>query len=116
MNFIEKLDDINIEISRMTPYESRFRMFKGVRINDDLFISIQASRGHYCTPRETLSNLEEYTHMEFALMNEKGDFVSVREACPHFSKLDEIETYFEGSVYPYVPVGLINDLFNELNA
>lgn len=78
----------------------------------DVSLSIQASFGHYCTPRKTLKNLNEYTTMEFALIKE-GNFVKVSDVLPNFSRLNEIEEY-ENTVYGYVPVDLIEQLYREL--
>jgi hypothetical protein len=120
MEFLKRLEvtEDSKTIGSILPFNENttFRMFKGIKINDNLWLSIQASYGHYCTPRKTLKNIEEYTNMEFALMNGEREFVSVNEVLPTFSKLDELDECFEGSVYCYVPVELINNLFNELNA
>jgi len=90
-----------------------FRMFNGFDLKDGIRMSIQASYGHYCSPRETLYDLNEYSSMEFALIDNKGEFLTVTDVLPTFKRLDEIEEYFN-TVYGYVPVDLINDLYIEL--
>jgi hypothetical protein len=92
--------------------DSILRGFKHIQIGD-LSLSIQASWGHYCTPRRTLNNLDEYSTMEFAIIQDDGEFATVSEVLPTFSRLDEIEEY-ENTVYGYVPVDLIEQLYQEL--
>lgn len=90
-----------------------FRMFNSIIVKESLWLSLQASYGHYCSPRKTLRDVAEYTSMEFALMDADRNFKSVTEVLPNFSRLKEIEEY-ESTVYGYVPVDLIQDLINEL--
>lgn len=86
------------------------RQFEPIRIGSDLWLSIQASYAHYCKPRKTIEDLEEYTHWEIALFT-KDDFVNVSYASPEFSSLAELELYFQGSVYPCVPKDLVEELY-----
>lgn len=92
-----------------------WRMFEKINLSnnstDFLYLSIQASSAHYCRPRTTMENLSDYTHMEFALMDENQEFVTIPEVCPEFSSLAEMQTYCDGSIYAYVPVDLIDELF-----
>ncbi|HLI46870.1 MAG TPA: hypothetical protein VKU94_06740 [Geobacterales bacterium] len=48
--------------------------------------------------------------MEFALIAENGDFIRVKDILPNFPKLEEIEEYWD-TVYGYVPVNLIEELY-----
>jgi hypothetical protein len=90
---------------------SEYRQFETNRINPNLWLSIQASYAHYCTPRTTYrDDLEIYTHWEFALFD-KDEFRSVAEVLPEFAALDEIQFYFDGSVYSYVPKDLVEQLY-----
>jgi hypothetical protein len=118
MEFIKLLNETNDTktIGKIMPFDedTTFRMFRGTKINNNLWISIQASYGHYCSPRKTLKNLKEYTSMEFALMDTDRNFLDVKEVLPDYSNLFEINEYFDGGVYAYVPVELINDLLKEL--
>ena len=86
------------------------RIFQPIQVAPNLVLSIQASYAHYCTPRETLKDLDNYTHWEFALVGE-DDFVSVKSVLPDFPSLAELELYFEGSVYCYVPTDLVDELY-----
>jgi hypothetical protein len=97
------------EISYLFDEDNAYRSLKHIK-KDDISLSIQASYGHYCTPRLTLSDLNDYSSMEFALIKE-GEFIQVKDILPNFSALEEIEEYFDGSVYGYVPVNLIEELY-----
>lgn len=113
MKFLQAL--VENETSRHLknrPYDQdyKYRQYKPIQINENLWFSIQASYAHYCTPRTTMEYLEEYTHMEIALFD-KDNFVSVSDVLPDFFAKAEIEYYFEGQVYPYVPVDLIESLY-----
>jgi hypothetical protein len=94
---------------------STFRMFEAVKINDELYISIQASYGHYCSPRKTLLDITQYTEMEMAFVGKEG-LMAIDKVDPLYSRLgllvDKLDEYFDGSsVYAYVPVELINEIY-----
>ena len=119
MEFIKDLKPTSstLRVSNLLPFDedTTFRMFEGFKLKDDLWLSVQASYGHYCSPRKTLLNLEDYRSMEFALMDKEGNFTSVSEILPDFPKLEEIEEYRD-TVYAYVPVNLINELYKALKS
>lgn len=119
MNFIKQLipTEDTLTLANIMPFNEdlSFRMFNGIKIDDELWISIQASYGHYCLPRKTLQDINDYTAMEFALMDGKGGFLTVTDVLPSFSRIKEIEEHCD-TVYSYVPVDLIDDLFKELTA
>lgn len=69
-----------------------------LRCQDGFEISVQASIWHYCMPRATLKDGSRYTHLELG----------------NPSTLDEvIEPYREDTIYPYVPVGKVNELLKK---
>ncbi|PHD96638.1 hypothetical protein [Bacillus toyonensis] len=90
---------------------NHYRVLKGLVFGEDIVLSIQASYGHYCTPRETIE-LDDYSEMELGLI-QNGGFVTVTNLLPEFKRLKEIEEY-ESTVYGYVPVDLIEELYQEL--
>jgi hypothetical protein len=84
-------------------------------------LSIQGSKWNYCSPRQTLS-VDLYTEMELAIINKKGSMVSINRS----SLLRKFKRYNElidradslnssATVYGYVPVSLLNDLYCFLN-
>jgi hypothetical protein len=88
------------------------RDFQNIEFGDFL-LSIRADATSNCTPRKTLDEINKYETMEFALV--KGEkFLSVTDVLPEFSKLKEIQRY-DHSIYGYVPVELIQDLYLELS-
>lgn len=115
MEFLSQLEEDTYSKQKMyVPFDEDFtyRGFNHIKIGD-LSLSIQASFGHYCTPRKTLKSASDYTSMEFALIKANGDFTTVSEILPNFSRLSEIEEY-ENTVYGFVPVELIEELYQEL--
>lgn len=85
-------------------------------ISGEYSLSVQASEYTYCTPRKTLEDLADYTHMEIAVLywnNEsgKGDFIDVVRHFQDFPRRNELVDHDDGGVYAYVPVDLIEDLY-----
>ena len=60
---------------------------------DGFEISVQASKGHYCYPRKT----QKY-HEKFELL------------CDISNDKDLLETYFDGTICPYVPKTIVEKL------
>lgn len=85
----------------------------------DYELSIQASEYHYCEPRKTIEDLSEYTSMEVAIFKDNS-WVQPRkdEYIKSFKRYKElIDCYEEGdiAVGGYIPVNLIQDLFDYLS-
>ncbi len=116
MDFISQLREKFAGMQVRTPFMSedeRFRMFEGIKFKQDIVLSIQASAGHYCSPRKT-TYLQDYEAMEMAIFK-GGEFVSLTQLLvPHIEVMKELDEYFEGSVYPYVPVELIERVYHAL--
>ena len=79
------------------------------------FLSIQASSGHYCTPRETVP-VTQYSSMEMCIFTATSTrFLDVRMS----STIRSFPRYLEllecmdagGQVFGWVSVDLINDLY-----
>jgi RNA-binding protein YlmH len=111
------------KVSRKRQQEMGFE-FIGRHLNrikaGEYEMSIQASYAHYCEPRETLEDLTQYTEMELALFK-NGGWVQPREdekikQFPRYLELEE--RYEEGdvAVAGYVPVDLLQDLYDYLSA
>lgn len=64
---------------------------------DGFYISIQASAFHYCTPRRSLKDCE-YTHLELGFSSEHEEL---------------IEEYREGTIYPYVPIDVVEKVMEK---
>ena len=76
-------------------------------------LSIQASRVHYATPRKDV-NLEDYTHMELAIFTKCYSFADIRKVTSVLNLVNRFTSYYDGAVFSYVPVDLIESLYQEL--
>ena len=80
-------------------------------------LSIQGSQNHYSSPR-LFCDLEEYSSMEMAIFKKNGDWLYTTKSSTirAFKKYDELITHSNGgghecSVFAYVPIELINELY-----
>ena len=92
----------------------RFRFCEWINIDDEYCLSIQCGEGKYCIPRKNI-NLDKYTHFELALVYE-GELTMDTSIFNGFNRKDELLSYQEGTVYPYVPKDLIEDLYKHLKS
>lgn len=110
MEFIKALVEKEIiQNQERVDFGSYLRQFEPIQVREDVWLSIQASYAHYCTPRTTYEDLTIYSHWEIALFN-TDDFIRVTDVLPEFRSLAEIELY-EAQVYAYVPVDLVEELY-----
>ena len=93
-----------------------YRMLKAVKAGN-YFLSIQGSNTHYCTPRKSLP-VDMYSEMELAIFNKKNSMVSINRSMVFrkFSRYSELieradSLYSKATVYGYVSVDLLNDLY-----
>lgn len=90
------------------------RLFQHFVLKNGYRLSIQGSSFNYSHPRETLSP-ELYEAMEVAVLyRENGNFGAVASLTedPHLIK--DFQSYYSSGVYPYVPVELIERLFQAI--
>ena len=83
-------------------------------------ISIQGSSTHYCTPREYLTNIQDYQAVEIALFDKNNEWINPHESIilTDFPQLKELlENYEDGDcpVGYYVPIQVVNNLVDYLN-
>ena len=107
MSFLSELE--------ITTQIGRFRFCEWIEINDKYCLSIQCGEGKYCIPRENV-DLDQYTHFEIAFIYEGALSDEHNELLKGFKRKDELQEYQEGSVYPYVPKDLIEDLYKHLKS
>ena len=85
------------------------RFFKTLVKQGDLSLSVQASTAHYCTPRQFLTDLSEYTAWEVA--------IGFGGSCTHPSNVqldlpDELAQIWGGdTVAPYTPTSAVQELY-----
>ena len=84
--------------------------YERVVCNDGYNVSIQAHYGAYCNPRISNAKLG-YSEVELGFPSESDPLINDYAEMSKFVKLTE-EDYKE-TVYPYVPVQLVQDLINK---
>lgn len=93
--------------------DTGMRIYKPVQLSRGASLSIQASYGHYCDPRKTLPK-EKYSAMEMAIFL-NNEWSSVEEVSKDVELIESFQEYFDGmGVYAYLPVELIEKLYQEL--
>lgn len=110
MKFIAAMNEAGIS------YESKeldMRNYHWILSKSGYFLSVQCSKFHYCYPRETL-DLECYEDFEIAIIDKTGNF-AYPPMLEDFNRNIELKERFEGSVFPYVPKDLVEDLYNFMN-
>ena len=106
------LNKLKSNYSKSLYKSNGLRMFHRIKIDECTELSIQASSGHYCRPRETISVIK-YTHMELAILK-NDDFVPVSDVINDKALIKEFKGYSVGNVYAYVPVKLLEKLYRKL--
>lgn len=76
-------------------------------------LSIQASKFHYCTPRETITDLYKYKEMEVAIFN-KDAWVDLEEDTffSNWKHRNKFLQLYDGMVAGYVSIDIIQSLYN----
>lgn len=72
------------------------KFYKRAVFADGFSVSIQAHDGSYCQPR--VSNAEAYSEVELGFPN---------QPCPFIMEYAEDSRDLTGTVYPYVPSGVV---------
>ncbi|MCA1021586.1 hypothetical protein [Halobacillus litoralis] len=90
-----------------------FRMLQGIKLGNGVHLSVQASSNHYCSPRKTI-DLTDYDEMELAVFKD-NQFASVTDVIDNNPLAQKFEEHYEGTVYGFVPVELIEELYQELS-
>tara|TARA_R110001632_G_scaffold54921_4_gene134538 strand:- start:732 stop:1082 length:351 start_codon:yes stop_codon:yes gene_type:complete len=80
-------------------------------------LSIQASKGHYCSPRKNLTDYNLYTSFEMLIMKEDGSDIQLKKSSiirnyPQYSEL--IRHYDGGGIFGWVDKDLLEDFINYL--
>lgn len=104
------MKDFRNHLKEIEELNNNFRTFKRFTSNTGRYtLSIQASKHHYCNPRETLMDVHQYESFEVALIDGKtGLFISFKEI-----GYDDInlECEFEGDIYGYVDVEYLQNAY-----
>lgn len=65
-----KFTDLNFKKSPSEGWGATHKFDNGITI------SVQASKNHYCHPKENLNSKDDYSSFEIALFNSDGEFVT----------------------------------------
>lgn len=89
----------------------------GINFGKNFMLSVQASCGHYCQPRLTLSSYDEYESFEVAISKTGGkSFWSAKKVLGKDCELANVldEKYFDGSVFARVPKDEVEKLYQAM--
>lgn len=90
------------------PFPAAYRLFERFEFPGDIFLSVQGSIDHECTPHDTLEP-KEYSAMEIAFFK-NDELCEASEVLTDGTLLAELEPYFfdHRTCYGDVPVKLID--------
>lgn len=112
MEFLTQMVETDISKGMNELPGLRLKHYQPIPIKDgEYWLSIQASVFHHCWPRETFDDLNMYTSMEMALMDNHGEFLSITKILPEFTMLQD---HYIHPIYSNAPVELIEELYQEL--
>lgn len=77
---------------------------ESIKCLDGFTMSVQASRTHYCLPRQ--DDAESYTHVDVGYPSEEDELLTP------FAELHEVFAPTD-TIYPYVPVGVIAEVIEK---
>lgn len=81
-------------------YFGDFRRCKKLELNDGTQLSIQASQGHYCSPRITLEDYKDYSEFEIGFPTKEVECL-----IPYAEDSSDPT----GTVYGYVPKTILEE-------
>ena len=90
-----------MDINKYLATDRKWGQVRSIKCKDGFRISVQASRTHYCTPK---NNEGPWTHVECAYPSEVPHLIM--EYCEH-------EDSPTDSIYGFVPVELVEQLIEE---
>ena len=102
------------ELLKNRDMKDDMRLLERIKLGD-YELSIQASEHHYSYPKETLNNLFDYEDMEVAIFK-NNEFVNIEEDS-FFNEWEYKEEFlksYDGMVGAYMPIEIIQSLYNYL--
>lgn len=105
MNFLDEL--------KIVEEFGVFRFCEWININNEYCLSIQCGESKYSIPRKNVG-LDQYTHFEIAFIYEGTLSDGHDWLLEGFKRKEELQECREGTIYPYVPKDLIEDLYKHL--
>lgn len=89
------------------------RVMPKLKLQEDLFMSIQSSYDHYCEPRITLVDLNRYESFEVAFTRTDGSFVPLSVCAADLSEYDALPMD-EPGLYPFLKKEDVERIFQAL--
>ncbi len=90
------------------------RLFQHFVMKNGYRLSVQGNTFNYSHPRETVAP-DQYEAMEVAVLyRENGNFGAIASLTEDPHLLKEFQPYYSSGVYPFVPVELIERLFQAI--
>tara|TARA_R110000772_G_scaffold7352_7_gene25189 strand:+ start:863 stop:1213 length:351 start_codon:yes stop_codon:yes gene_type:complete len=80
-------------------------------------LSIQASKGHYCSPRKNLTDYNLYNSFEMLIMKEDGSDIQLRKSSiiRNYPKYYKLLSHHDGKgIFGWVDKDLLEDFVNYL--
>ena len=82
-------------------------------------LSIQASEGHYCSPRKNLTDYNLYNSFEMLIMKEDGSDIQLKKSSiiRNYPKYYKLLSYHDGEgIFGWVDKDLLEDFVNYLES
>lgn len=108
--YLKELDPAFYEMmANRDPLEHRGRTFRELTVSPEHALSIQGSGFHYCSPKIKTSP-ENYESMEMAFFY-RGAMCKAAKVIKDPKLLAAVEEYYSNPVYSFVPVQLIEEIY-----
>ena len=88
------------------------RIYNHIKLSDEYRMSIQCSVHHHCNPRK-LTGVIHYDAYEIAFLHKELGF-SYPDKLNEFPRKQELDLYYDGTIFSYVPKDLVEELYNFL--
>lgn len=92
----------------------RLRKFEPIEVKNNVKLSIQAGEGIYSRPQKMLDK-HDYEAFEVAIFK-NGNMVIVEDVSNDEGIIKKMNAFYDGiGVYGYVPVEVVQELYEQLN-
>lgn len=111
MTLSKRLDNQNI-----ITVSPGMRIIEGLSVGN-YRLSIQASKNHYCTPREIFSSYDFYESFEMMVLKKDGKSIQFKKSSKfrNFPRYRELLRFYDGNgIFGFVPKDIIEDLITYL--
>ena len=113
MELVERLNNQEVKLT-----SERSKVISSFKIGK-YKLSIQASKGHYCSPRKNLTDYNLYNSFEMLIMKENGSDIQLKKSSiiRNYPKYYKLLSYHDGeSIFGWVDKDLLEDFVNYLES